>query len=273
MPPCHPAPGGLSRRNIGSPPPASGCGHRRHRGSPRRRRLGAPAGARRCRCGSGGPGRPPGGGRVRGRGWRGPRPPPRRVVGPAGRRALCCRSSAGAAGRLGSPVAVARGAVGGRHLQGKQELDSSEASYAHCIYPWELLGGWLLPVPTLSFTLCPPTLLAHFLCAPMSHAASDPLILHAKGHRGHPSMACCGSPPIQNGITPTLGHLQSHTHPSSKTITGPPLQHGHTIKSSVGKSQRPVPFCAGARSQPKSTPAALLARPRDLPGSGLWATT
>lgn len=211
--------GGLSRRNIGSPPPASGCGHRRHRGSPQHRRLGAPAGARRCRCGSGGPGRPPGGGRVRGRGRRGPRQPPRRVVGPAGRRALCCRSSAGAAGRLGSPAAAARGVVGGRHLQGKQQLDSSEASYAHHIYPWELPGGWLLPVPTLSFTLCPPTLLAHFLRVPVSHAASDPLILHAKGHRGHPNIIS-GEIPATRPLS-CWCKFPAQIHPSSPPWHGP----------------------------------------------------
>lgn len=132
--------------------------------------------------------------------------------------------------------------MGGRHLQGKQELDSSEASYAHRIYLWELPGGWLLPVPTLSFTLCPPTLLAHFLRAPMSHAASDPLLLHAKGHRGHPNIIS-GEIPATRPLS-CWCKFPAQIHPSSPPGTAPgptgqrALGHHVAAERDVGRAAR-----------------------------------
>lgn len=198
-PPSSPRHGGLSRRSIGFPLPGSGSGHHQPHGSPRHWQRGAPAGAQRCRCGSGGPGHLPGGGRVQGWGQRGPRPPPQQVVGPVGRRVLCCRSSAGVAGRPGSPAAATRGLVGGQHLQGRQKLDPSSAAWGLRPHPPSLapfhthsLPCSLSPSLTLSF---PNPLLG---CCEPHQAPQTPLLLsclsqgtdtQSWGHTGHPSTA------------------------------------------------------------------------------------
>lgn len=211
-PPAIPAPehGGLSRRSTGFPPPGSGSGHRQPRGSPRHWWWGVLAGARCCRCGSGGPGHPLGGGRVQERCQQGPWPPLRWAVGPAGWWVLCCRSSVEAAGRPGSPVAATRGLVGGRHLQGRQELDPSNATWGLSLPSPSLAPSHTHPLPcslspslTLSFPSPP--------CPPSPSIAG----------RSEPCRPLCSSPAQARGLTPTAGGHMGHPG-TALLLRGPP---------------------------------------------------
>lgn len=181
-----------------------------------------------------------------GQGQQGPQPPPQQAVGPAGQWVLGCRSSVEAAGRPGSLAAVTQGLVGGRCLQGRQELDPCSAAWV--LVPHFLLAGTFPHPSSPSLTPSFPT---HPLPteqdAPSPRDPSTPLLprlgndTHSQEHTGDPGTALRGPPcPPSIGSCPLWSISRT-----TKTTTGTALG-----KGLVGNSRGSNPFQVHARSQP-----------------------